>query len=258
MKNKRKKLVIISILTHGDESIGLHIKKELEKIKIDNGILEFIIGNEMASQLNKRFIDQDLNRSFPGNSKGNHEQRIAAKLLPIIKSADLVIDIHSTTSDLKDALIITKLNKKTKEYIKVINPKYLLWMRVTKDNALISNAKIGIAFEYGSDTSKVAIDNTVRDIKNLLVHLRVINLKNKEHKKLNKTRFFEVKKTVLKLPGYILSKKVKNYKLIRAGVIYASSKEGFLKAKKDFTPILFGEKNYSDIFGFEGIERYNL
>lgn len=227
--------IILNIATHGDETIGHKVVEKIKKLKL-NSYHELIINiaNPKAYYIRKRFIDQDLNRSFPGNLNGNHEQRIAAKLFPVIKSADLVIDIHSTTSDLKDALIITKLNKKTKEYIKVIKPKYLLWMKATKNSALISNAKVGIAFEYGSDTSRVAISNTVRDIKNLLGYLRVIDFKNKEHKK------------------------IKNYKLVKSGTVYAKYKNKYIKAKNDFTPILFGEKNYKDIFGFEGVESYNL
>ena len=143
--------IILNILTHGDEEIGLKVAKEIKKLNIVEKFFSIQIANEKAAKLSKRFIDQDLNRSFPGKSNGNYEQRLASKLLPVIKSADIVLDIHSTTSNLKDALIVTKLDKETLKYIKIIQPKYALLMNITKSNALISNAKVGLAFEYGKD-----------------------------------------------------------------------------------------------------------
>ena len=108
--------ILLNIATHGDETIGHAVAKEIQKLKITKGKVIIHVANEKAYKLKKRFVDQDLNRSFPGNVEGNHEQRLAVNILPIVKSADLVIDIHSTTSELKDALIVTKQNKKTKKY----------------------------------------------------------------------------------------------------------------------------------------------
>src|SRR3989344_3478812 len=125
----------------------------------------------------------------------------------LIKSADIVIDIHSTTSELRDALIVTKLNNKIKEYVYIISPKYLLVMNATKKTVLISHAKIGLAFEYGKDNDP---------------------------------------------KGAILDKKIKNYTLVKKNQIYAFIKNKKIKAAEDFYPILFGNKNYKNIFGFAG------
>lgn len=164
------------------------------------------------------------------------------------KDADLVIDIHSTTSQLKDALIVTTLDKKTRRLIEVINPKYLLYMKVTKNNALISEAKIGIAFEYGKDKDPRAINKTALDIKKLLSHLGMIDKKFKTSQ--SQTDFFEVYATASKPNGAKLLKSVKNYKLIKKGEVYATVGKEQIVAKNDFYPILFGEKSYKDIFGF--------
>jgi succinylglutamate desuccinylase len=161
--------VVLNILTHGNETVGLKVAKEIQKLKIKKGELVVHKANELAYKQKKRFIDQDLNRSFPGNPKGNHEERLAVKILPRIALADVVIDIHSTTSGLKDALIVTRVTKAVREYVEVISPKYLLYMRATRNNALISQAKVGIAFEYGSNSDKDAL----KEIKRLLAHLGI-------------------------------------------------------------------------------------
>ncbi|MFZ2390467.1 MAG: succinylglutamate desuccinylase/aspartoacylase family protein, partial [Minisyncoccales bacterium] len=203
-----------------------------------------------AFELNKRYIDQDLNRSFPGKKNGNYEEKLAYKLLPIIKSADVVLDIHSTTSESKDAIIVTKLNNKILKCINSIQPKNVLIMNATKNNALISQAKIGIAFEYGKDDDSVAIKKTFEGIKKLLNYLKIINLK---YKKTNKIiNYFNVTSVVPKPKGYKLIKKIKNYKLIKKGSVYAINKNKKILATEDFYPILFGEKKYENIFGFKG------
>jgi len=246
--------VIINIATHGNERIGKRVVKELEKNSLDKKLI-IQVANEKAFKLGKRFIDQDLNRSFPGKKNGNYEQRIAYKILPKIKSADVVVDIHSTTSESKDALIVTKLNEETLNCIKAIQPKNVLIMKSTENNALISMAKIGLAFEYGKDDDKITIRKTTMGIKRLLNYLKIIDYKF--HSKNKKINFFEIIDTVPRPKGYKLIKKVKNYKIIKRNNNYAINKNKKLIAEDDFYPILFGEKNYKDIFGFKG-KKYSV
>lgn len=241
--------IILNILTHGDEKIGLKVAKEIGKFGIDENILAIQAANREAFDFGKRFIDQDLNRSFPGKKNGNREEKLAHKLSPIIKSADVVIDIHSTKSELKDAVIVTKLDRKTFECVEAMRPKYVLVMNITKGNALISQANIGIAFEYGKDSDPKTLKKIVRDIKRLFFHLGVYGVAVPESK--TATRYFDVFSGAEKPKGYKLLKKIKNYKLIRKGEVFAAKGREFLAAEEDFYPILFGDKNYKDIFGFK-------
>lgn len=240
--------VLLNILTHGDETVGLGVAKAIKKNKIEKGELRINIANELAYTRKKRFIDEDLNRVFPGKRKGNHEQMLAYKISALTKSADVVIDIHSTKSGLKDALIVTKLNNKTSEYINIINPKYLLLMSATKSNALISSAKVGIAFEYGHDKDKLALQNIIRDIEKLLSYLGLISKKFKKTKA--RTTWFDVYKEVPKIKKAQLRPTIKNYKLIKKNSVYALSGKEKIKATEDFYPILFGKNSYKTIFGF--------
>ncbi len=242
--------IILNILTHGNELIGLKVALELKKLKIDN-ILKVNIANKKAYKRKVRFIDQDLNRSFPGNENGNYEEKLAAKMLPKIKEADIVFDIHSTTSNLKDAVIITKLDKETQELLDVISPKYVLYMAGNKDNALISNAKIGIAFEYGNDNNSKVLIKIVNDIKKVLAHFKLIEEVSVIKRK---TRYFKIDKEVKKPEGYTLLASIKNYQLVKKGDKFAQLNKEYLVADEDFYPILFGDNNYHDIFGFKGIK----
>jgi succinylglutamate desuccinylase len=244
--------IILNIATHGDEKIGSKVAQEIEKLNIDKDILTVLIANQKAFDLGKRCIDQDLNRSFPGNQNGNYEERRAYELSPIIKSADIVIDIHSTTSELKDAVIVTKLDDKTLECIKVIQPKHALVMKATKDNALISQAKVGIAFEYGKDNDQATVKKTTVGIKRLLNHLGLISRKIPKSK--IKTTYYDVVATVEKPEGYTLLKTIKNYRLVSKGKVFAKNGKHTIVADQDFYPILFGNSNYEEIFGFKAVK----
>lgn len=240
--------ILLNILTHGDERIGLKVARVMQKLDLSEDVFSVHIANKRAAEQRKRFIHQDLNRSFPGKKKGNHEEMLAHTLSPIIASADVVLDIHSTKSELRDALIVTKFDKRTQECVAAIQPKYLLIMNVTKHSALISQAKVGIAFEYGKDADPKVLKNIVTDIQRLLSYLQIIKMKTVVRKR--ETQYFNVIAEVQKPQGYRLLKYVKNYQMIFKGVAFATNGQNLLIAKQDFYPILFGNTNYPNIFGF--------
>jgi succinylglutamate desuccinylase len=71
--------------------------------------------------------------------------------------------------------------------------------------------------------------------------------------KIRRTKYFEIEKEVAKTGGYALCHNVKNYRLVKKGTIFAKKSCGEpLVATEDFYPILFGNTNYEDIFGFMG------
>jgi succinylglutamate desuccinylase len=59
-------LVLICCL-HGNEGFGLEVCKS-------QSLFPFFVGNERALKENRRFIDVDLNRCFPGNKQGKSEE----------------------------------------------------------------------------------------------------------------------------------------------------------------------------------------
>lgn len=243
--------IILNYGTHGSERVGLYVAREIKKLKIDKKILTIQVANPKAYKLKKRFIDQDLNRSFPGKPRGNYEQRLAYKLSPAIRATDVFIDIHSTTSGLRDAAIVTKLDTATRKCLEAIGPKYVLLMNATKDNCTVSQAKIGISFEYGND-SAATTKRVVTGVKRLFAHLGVIEMKLPRAK--SKIKYFDIPCTVKKPAGFKPAKGIKNYKLVRAGQVYATDGKRTLKAKTDFYPILFGENTYTEYFGFKGLK----
>jgi len=244
------KKILLNILTHGDELVGLRVADEIKRRhpKIIGDILDIQIANEKAYSEGKRQIDADLNRIFPGKLDGNYEEKRACELKPIIEKYNLVIDVHSTESGSEDVVIVTKLDKPTKEFLKVLSPKYVLFMNVGLDKSLISCAKVGIAFEMGKDKDQKTFEKTVQGIEILLAHFKIISLNNSFG---FETQYFEVFSQISKPAGARLEPQVKNFNLVKKDEIFARKIDGEpIIAEFDFYPVIFGNSNYETIFGF--------
>lgn len=256
MDIKPKILIVGS--THGHEKIGFNVINELKKLNLNSNFIEFEIGNPLAFSKNIPYIETDLNRSFPGSELGSYEERRAFELMTKISSADLVIDIHSTnTTDLSEnsMLIVTTLDAKTQEIIDIIKPSKVLYMKYKNDKALISNAKIGIAFEYGKDSSNEVLQATLFDIANVLVHYNILETNPYSTNKIEReTEIFEVYDAYKKefSGSHILNSNIKNFSLCTAGTLICTTESGeAITSNEDFVPILFGENRYTEILGFK-------
>ena len=80
---------------HGNEPLGIELVKMFRRKQIKN--VNAVFANEKAIEKNCRFVNQDLNRSFPGNTDSRvYEEKRASYLLNLCKKYDLVIDFHNT------------------------------------------------------------------------------------------------------------------------------------------------------------------
>lgn len=251
-----KKIVIVGS-THGHERLGLFVIEKLKTLNIKSDNVEFVIGNPVASKKNIPFVENDLNRVFPGKERGTYEEMRAFELSKKIVAADIVIDIHSTkTTDLGDQsmVIVTKYDTATKELLEVFKPPKVLHMKYKSDNALISQAKVGIAFEYGKDDSEPVLMAVLYDITQILLHYNIVEINPFQNpREIKSTETYEVFDVYKKefIDGYILDKDVLNFVLVKKDSIVCLTDEGEeVRAEEDFYPILFGNNRYTDILGF--------
>lgn len=248
--NKKPVVAVVGCL-HGDELIGKRIIFQLRRMKLKKGTLITIIANEKAVEQRKRFIDQDLNRSFPGKKKGNYEEMLAHNILKITKNTDFVLDVHSTTTDVKNMAIITKKTKDVLNLIYAINPKRIVLMKKNiAKKSFINYCNVAVSLEYGKDNNELTYKNTLGSIISFLEKEKMISVKNKKRKQ-SRADFYEIKGVVRKTKKDVLKKNIKNFKLVKNGEIFAIRNKNNITAKGNFYPILFGEKAYDDIFGFK-------
>jgi len=80
---------------HGNERLGIELVEMFGRDPFVN--VDAAVANPPAVARSERFIDFDLNRSFPGDLQSpQFEQRRAAEVLELARDYDLVFDFHNT------------------------------------------------------------------------------------------------------------------------------------------------------------------
>jgi succinylglutamate desuccinylase len=166
-----KPFVSVVCCLHGNEKFGLRIFNALKKQINRYPGLQLIVANEEAIKINKRFVDQDLNRSFPGRPQGNHETKLAYKILKKVFQSDYVLDIHTTVSAAGFLTpIFAKQNKNTQRIINLLPEEKIVMVRQPLANlSLIGNVKNGVSLEFGKKEAKgkPAVKTVMELIENL-------------------------------------------------------------------------------------------
>lgn len=124
---KINKLLII-VATHGDEKIGIAVVKILGK-KGYGKYFDYLVANPRALKQNKRFIDFDLNRAYPGRQNSPlYEMRQARKNLMQAKNYRYIIDIHEASAGQDNFIIVPRRKISSFFPLEFINlRRVLLW-----------------------------------------------------------------------------------------------------------------------------------
>lgn len=225
---------------HGDEPAG---KKAIERI-LDSDLefkksVKFIIANEKALEAGKRFLEADLNRSFPGDKNSDkHEERLAAELLEEIGNSK-VLDIHTTHSFDKPFASTESLEKPYLEMIEASGAEYVV--KFEEGSGTLTEFVNGLVVEAGMQHSEEAVENAVNVIENFLAYFGAI----------------ESDFTVSDPELFVQQEKVEgdwkflkeNFQKVEKGEVYARREDEELIAKEDFYPVLMSTNGYEGVLG---------
>jgi succinylglutamate desuccinylase len=223
------------VCQHGAEKTPFRVIK-----KYFQGKINYLLANNEAFVKNKRFIESDLNRSFPGKVSGTKEEMIAHDLMNRFSSYDQIIDLHTSTVDSPIFIITTSLFPKHLKLINRLNIKRVVCMEksIAGGNSLIDYVSLGLSIEVGKEGS--------RNAKNLYKKFIYSFIKNDKN---------SVKKEYFSVFG-ILEKKHKSEKLVNSVKSFQYLKKGDLISKigsekryseANFYPIMPGEKSYKGV-----------
>lgn len=146
--NGRIKVGIVGSL-HGNERLGAHVIDRISRMRIPKEVsVVGVVANIDAMRQNRRFLDTDGNRCFPGSRDGNREEKMAYEVLAVLRGCNYVIDIHSTYAQQADTIISTKESQA--ELIKHIPVKKVLVMSnaIASGGSLIDHVKCGVSIEF--------------------------------------------------------------------------------------------------------------
>jgi len=165
----RKNWVVLVGGTHGNEPTGYHLVREYQRnqhLQKYNFECSALVANPLAVEMNKRYVDFDLNRSFRQKDIDDianlhlYESTRALHLSKTIgrdasESADVILDLHNTTANTGVLLLMSAediFSHQIAEYVKrhhSADVKLAQWDTVMQDSYLPSIGKSGMTVEVG-------------------------------------------------------------------------------------------------------------
>lgn len=169
--------VVVCGLTHGNEWIGKYILDYLQNKEIarqfSNLSIEFIYSNPEAFKLNRRYVDQDLNRSFGSLNPATKDREtgkaiettrfyeearsleIEAQIDKLGREEVFILDIHSTTAGMGRSIVMHDINPSNVSVVSFLKNSFddvnaYAWIEKNNPlNFLNSLSPYGFAVEIG-------------------------------------------------------------------------------------------------------------
>lgn len=231
---------------HGDEPVGkTAIEQAISKFKHTKPV-EYIIANEKALEKNRRYIDEDLNRAFPGEQKAlSHESQLAWKIYNHVNVGKTpVLALHSTRST-SEPFILSNSRTEFFEKIALTLPVRKAVINKEISGTIASYDKV-IGVECGEQQSKASHYFGIRVIGYFLAAFGAIDLFTT---KTPVDLFIAKGKTVKETQNDIFTKK--NFEKIEKGEAYGIQEGRPLTAEENFYPFLMSSNGYENILGYK-------
>jgi len=234
---------------HGDEPCGPRaIEAFLRDPPPVERPVEFIVANEEALARNLRYVEEDLNRAFPGDPDGGtHESRLAHDLLQEIRGLT-VFSIHSTQSYGKAFALCDGVDALARSVVPHLSVEALVETDRFSDGRLIEYPGV-LEVEAGLQGSDAAAENAAILVREFLAAVGALA---EEPRPRRDVPVYRMVRVVPKDPADRYEVYVDNFTRVDDGERYAAAGGEELYAEEPFYPILMSPYGYEDVFGFVG------
>jgi predicted deacylase len=234
---------------HGDEPCGARaIDALLEEAPEVNRPVKFVVPNEEALSRNVRYIDEDLNRAFPGSPNAEtHEGRLAAELLREIRGCT-VFSMHSTQSYPEPFALCDALDALTRTVVPYLSVDALVETAGFSEGRLIEKPDV-VEVECGLQGSERAAENAYTLTREFLTSVGALTGEPHPPREIP---VFRMSRALPKPRGDRYEVFVENFVRVDSGERYAVSDGEDHVADEPFYPILMSAYGYEDVFGYAG------
>lgn len=228
---------------HGDEVCG---KRGIERFLATDPEfakpVKFVIANEKAVERGVRFVEEDLNRCFPGDPDGGtHEKRLAARLAAELDVCAF-LDLHATRSFPEPFALVDRVEETTVDLARSTGLSRVV------DIGYVSRGMIGyvggVAVECGLLGTDEAAANAHAIVRNFLAANGAIDAEFDYPD----PELYSVYNEVVG-SGYEFV--AENFERVEKGETYARKGESGLVADRDFYPVLMSTHGYDEAVGFQ-------
>lgn len=239
---------------HGDEPCGVTaIERLLESEPAVEQPVKLIVANERALKAGSRYVEEDLNRAFPGDPDGpTHESRLAAELTAELAGCT-TLALHSTQSYEEPFAIVREAAGSPMELASQISVDAVVETGPFDDGRLFESVTRLVEVEAGYQGTTAAADNATRIVREFLRSTGVLTdkppLEPLDHP------VYRLNNVVPKDDAQDYEVFVSNFERVEAGDAFAAIDGDTVVADEPFYPVLLSAYGYEDVFGYAAKKR---
>lgn len=231
---------------HGDEPGGVRAVERLldERPTVERPI-KLIIANEKALERQVRFVDEDLNRAFPGDPNAEtHEGRLAHELVDELGGC-LTFSMHSTQSHAEPFAIVNEVTETAKEICPQLPVQAMVETSNFAEGRLFSEIET-IEVECGLQGSETAAQNADRLTRAFLTAVGALPGDTVARD----LPVYQLVDCIRKDQADTYEVFVENFTEVDAGDAFAAADGQKQVADEPFYPVLMSPNGYRDVFGY--------
>ncbi|MFC6954826.1 succinylglutamate desuccinylase/aspartoacylase domain-containing protein [Halorubellus litoreus] len=241
----RRPIAVVAAL-HGDEPCGAYAIADL--LATDPAFqrrVKFVVANERAMEAGERYVDDDLNRAFPGDPHSrSHERRLAARLREELADAE-VITFHSTDAEPTPFALLQNPSETTDAVVRATGLEQIV--DISYVDGGLEDVVDGVAVECGPMRTRGAAESARGILERFLTARGALP-----------GAVEPVDLDVYRVDGVVdrgdLAFTGRNFQRVHAGDAFAvdtTGDDGEITAPEPFTPVLMATDGYDDMLGFQ-------
>ena len=238
---------------HGDEPCGVRaVERLLDECPTVERPVKLIVANEEALERRVRFVDEDLNRAFPGDPDAKtHEGRLAHRLVEELEGC-LTFSMHSTQSHGEPFAIVNGVTETAAELVPQLPVTAMVETSNFSEGRLFSEIDT-IEVECGLQGSETAAQNADRLTRAFLTAVGALP----GDTMYNELPVYRLTDVIRKREADTYEVFVENFTEVEAGDPFAAADGERQVADESFYPVLMSPKGYRDVFGYAA-EKLNV
>ncbi|WP_323677080.1 succinylglutamate desuccinylase/aspartoacylase family protein [Halorubellus sp. PRR65] len=239
--------VAVVAAIHGDEPCGVHaVERLLATSPPVERPAKLVVANERALDAGVRYLDEDMNRAFPGAPEAEtHEARLAYRLGEELEGCR-VLALHSTQSTAEPFAVADGVH----DFARAVVPRLPVAALVDSANfvegRIFASAPECVEVECGYQGSTGAAENAYDIVRAFLKAQGVIP----GHTQSREVPVFRLFERVPKEPGSTHEVHVENFSRVDPGTTFASVDDRAHVADTEFYPVLMSAHGYDELFGY--------
>lgn len=241
---------------HGDEPCGPRAIERLvaEEPDVDRPV-KLVVANEEALDADVRYLDEDLNRAFPGGPEADtHEGRLAHALANELRDCT-VLSLHSTQSYGEPFALVDTVDAVARSICPHLPVDILVETDRFTDGRLIEHPHT-VEVECGFQKSERAAENAYWLIRAFLAATAALSAPLSDspldagHR--DAVTVYRLLDPIAKKPADEYEVFATNFERVEAGERFAAADGEAFFAEEPFYPILLSPYGYQNVFGYAG------